>query len=525
MKNIWLLTKVQLRTALDFQVSSKKSKGNQTTFLLGSSLIALLFVVIAFIYSYAIGTTLNMVGLLDRLPQLAMAITSFITLFTSIYKVKGILFGFKDYDLIMSLPVKTSYIVVSRFLLLYIVNMVISLIILIPATIVYGILANPPLWFYLLNTIGIFMIPFIPMVLGYVIGLIIFLVSSRFRGSNYISILFSMLVLTAIMLLSLNTNNTMVNMSSSLTDSIDGIYFLAKWFYLGVVKGSISYFILFILITCAIFGLFSYIIGVNFKKINTVMAAHNTKGNYKIRNIRRGSPLYALYVKELKRYVSSSLYVLNTGAGLLMLTIGTIAIIFLQPEEIASIIEIPGAADQLGAVLPLLIAFMVSMVYISACSISLEGSHLWILKSSPILPKTIFLSKILVNISMTIPVIILNAVILIIALKINFIDSVFLFLIPIAYTCFSAVLGLLINLKLPNLNWTTEVVVIKQSASSMISSLSSFFTVGIPFVIFIILGFENYRLIYSGVLIVIALLTYLLYHYIGKEGSRIFKEL
>ncbi len=527
MKNVWLLTKVQLRTALDFQVTSKKGRMKQSTFVLGSSLIGLLFMFMAFMYSYGIGLTLNMIGMIDRLPQLAMAITSFITLFTSIYKVKGILFGFKDYDLIMALPIKTSLVVISRFLLLYIVNMVITLIVLVPATIAYGILANPPILFYILNILTMFFIPFVPMIIGYVIGLLIFLASSRFRGSNFISILFSMVVLTGIVLLSLNVNSSSqaADMSSGLSDGINRIYFLARWYHLGVVYGNLGYLALFILTTCLLFALFSYIIGTNFKAINTAMSAHYTKGNYKINNIKTGSPLKALYIKELKRYFSSSLYVLNTGAGLLMLTIGTIATIFLKPDEIAALIEIPGAAKQLGAVFPLLIAFMVSMTYVSACSISLEGSHLWILKSSPILPKTIFLSKILVNLTMTVPAIFINGTILIFALKLNFFESIFLFLIPTAYTCFSSLFGLLINLKLPNLTWTTEVVVIKQSASSMISSLSSFFTVGIAFVVLIVFGFENYIWVNGGIVIVVTVLTYLLYQYVNKIGSKIFKDL
>ena len=47
----------------------------------------------------------------------------------------------------------------------------------------------------------------------------------------------------------------------------------------------------------------------------------------------------------------------------------------------------------------------------------------------------------------------------------------------IIFVCFCAVIGLICNLKIPNLNWTSEAVVIKQSASVLVSMLVNLGTI------------------------------------------------
>lgn len=522
MKKIWLLTKVQLRTALDFNSWAKKGSKSSTFFFAVGGLFGMLLMFLSFLYTLGIGYALKMSGLLSFLPEFIMAIVSIITLATSIYKVKGILFGFKDYDLIMALPVKTSQIVISRFLLLYIVNLVITTIVILPASIAYGILAFPSPLFYILTLINMFFLPLVPMVISYFIGLGIAIVSQRFKYSNFISIILTIGLIVGILFLSfmVDSPEKMGDLGEAFSRSIDRIYFLAKWYYYGVVEYNILYVFLFIGVSVLIFSCFTYITGKNFKKINTVMNSVYTKGNYKLSAMKQGTPLKALYKKELKRYFSSSLYVLNTAAGLVMVTIGTIASAFVSKEQLAALLDMPGAAEQLGGILPLGISFMVVMTYITGCSISLEGSNLWILKTSPVTEKIIFLSKIFVNLTITIPVIILNGIILILTLRLPLVEGILLILLPIGYSVMSSILGLIINLHFPNLKWTSETTVIKQSVTSLICIFSGFFTVGVPFGILMANNFENILFINGITLLSICVLSLGLYQYLIRYGSK-----
>lgn len=526
MKKIWLITKVQLRATLDLNIN-KKIKHKSNSFVIFSIVTGLLLMVTSFAYFYGIGMTLNMFGMIDVLPELVMAIISMVTLMTSVYKVKGILFGFKDYDLLMALPIKTSSIVISRFLILYIVNLIVTFIILIPSMVVYGALGNPTLWFYITNIIALIMIPLVPMVIAYIIGLLIALITQRFMSSNIINVIFSVVTISIIMILSFGMNDTkqINDFSTSITEGIDKTYFLARWYNLGFVEGKVEYLLLFTLSSLLIFGIFALVVGKKFKSINTYMNSNHTKSNYKMESLKQGSPLLALYKKEMKRFFSSSLYMMNTAVGIVMLTLGAIATVVLKPDQLVQLLDIPGAADQLGAIFPLGISLFIAMTYITACSISLEGSHLWVLKSLPISTRTIFLSKILVSLTITMPAIVINGILIMIALRLNFIEGLLLIILPSAYAIFTAILGLIINLMFPKLSWSTETTVIKQSAASMIAMLASFLVVGLPFVVLTISGMKNSFYVNGGTAVVVLLLSFVCYQYLLKGGSKRFSKL
>lgn len=529
MKNIWLLTKVQLGTALDFNIISKKAhvKKKSSAIYIALVIFSLFLAGVSFFYSYAIGTTLNMIGVIELLPEMLMAVTCIITLITTIYKVKGTLFGFKDYDIVMSLPVKTSEIVASRLVLLYIINIVFTLIIMIPNSIAYGILANASPVFYLISTILIFFIPLVPIIVATIIGTIIAVIAAKFKHSNMVNLIIMFAVLIGIFIFSssINSEQKLGELSASITKMIDGIYPLAKMYRLAVCELDIISIIVFLVISILAFSLFSSVVGMKFKVINSIMSANFTKGNYKVGNLEQTSPLMALYRKEIKRYFSSSLYVMNTAVGIVMMTIGSIATLFMSPETLAQVLEAPGLDKYLSIAAPLFLSMCVAMTYVTACSISLEGKNLWIIKTSPVSVKTIFHSKIAVNLTITIPPIILDSIIIGLGLKLTLIEFLILLIMPIVYAFFAAILGLIINLKFPNLKWTTEVTVIKQSAASTIAMFSGMLAVGLPIVLLFVLSSINPTIIIGVITVVITLLTIVLYKYLIEKGSKALQSL
>ncbi len=531
MKNIWLLVKVQLGSILDFSFISKNNKSNK----LGSrrlyySLGIFLFLflsVASFLYSYAIGTTLNLVGMLELLPEFMMAITCVITIITTIYKVKGTVFGFKDYDVTMSLPVTTSTIVASRLVLLYIINIIFAVIVILPANLVYGILSKPSPVYYFLSILLVFFVPLVPMVVATVIGTGIAVIASKFRHSNLLNLIISITFLSGVMIASFqvpDSDEVMGEMSAALTNQVDNLYPLARMYRTALCNYNISSIVLFIGISLLVFLLYSQIVGILFKGINSSMVANRTKANYKIGQLEQGSPLKALFHKELKRYFSSSLYVMNTGFGIIMMTIAAIALLFLSPESLAQILEIPQGAKFLTSILPIVVTMCVSMSCITAISISLEGKNLWILKSSPVSPKTIFNSKIAVNLLITIPAIFINGILITIGIGLQWTDLLILLAMPTAYAFFIAISGLIINLKLPKLDWTTEVTVIKQSAAVLVSMFIGFIFVVIPAILIFTLPVNP--LVINGVAtVVVALLSVLLYRYLTTKGEKLFSAL
>lgn len=530
MKQIWLLTKIQLHTAFDFNLTMKSRKivkKKNYTFRIALLIFVVLMAVTSFIYSYSIGTTLKLIGMLYLLPELMMAVTSVVTFMTTIYKVKGTLFGFKDYDMIMSLPVKESVIVISRFILLYSINITFTLIIMLPAAVAYGILSAANPLFYAASLLTVLFIPVIPMIAAAVMGTLITIIASRFRHSNLFNLIITFAFLGGFMIFGfrMDSEEALGQMSSVLTKQIDRIYPLAAMYRRAVCELNPYSMLTFLFISGIALMVFAYFVGIKFKAINTGIAANRTKSNYKIGALKQGSPFKALYQKELKRFFSSSLYIMNTAFGIVMMTIGALATLFLSPEKLAQILEIPQMSSMAGALSPLIVSMCVSMTFITACSISLEGRNLWILKTSPVSIKTIFLSKIAVNLTITLPAVFLNGILIAVGLKLAIDDIIVLFLMPVVYAAFTAVSGLVINLLLPKLDWTSEVSVIKQSAASMIATFGGIAVVALPIVL--LLGLSDIKPVYinAASTVVIALMTCFLYHYLNTKGEKLFQSL
>lgn len=480
MKKIMKLLSVQLWAVLGDMLSIGNSKKKSKVLYLGVLFFTLVMSTVSFFYCFAIGSVLRMFNSLDILPSMMMAVACLIILMTTIFKVKGTIFGFRDYDMVMSLPVSTGAIVACRLIILYSFNFLFVIILTIPMMIAYGILANPGPAFYIICLIVMFFIPLVPIVLASVLGTLIAYAASKFRYHNLLNIIFSLGLLVVVVGLSFTVQDDaqeLVDIGKEITSQVSSIYPLAQMYTDAVVYYDIPALLLFIGISIAAFLLYTFAVKLVFKKINTVMLTGRAGSKFKMKELKISSPFLALYKKELKRYFSSSLYVLNTGFGIVMLTVASIALIFIDLEKIL------GEAQAVNAFvynMPLLISFCVIMTYTAASSISLEGKNLWIIKSMPIEPKIIYFSKIAVNLTIIAPAL-LDAVIIGFVFKMDALQILILLLITIACAIFTSLFGLFINIMLPNFKWTTEVVVIKQSAAAMVSIFGAMAYVGVQF--------------------------------------------
>lgn len=530
MKQILTLTKMQLGSALDFLKifgGKDKNKKKNTAPLLILAGAGILFGVMSGIYSYSYGEALAIYGLTRLLPGIMMAVVCVIMLATSIYKVKGTLFGFGDYDIVMSFPIATSKVVASRLLLLYIINFFFTAVLMIPNYIAYGLLVKPSVIFYILAAISLFFIPLVPIIAASIIGVLIAMASARFKHSNVINLLLMILLFcgTMVFSFSIQSDEQLIEMSSNFTKIVDQIYPLAEMYIKGIVDYDAVSYLGFILISIAAFVIYAVVIGKIFKRMNTSITSIKTKSNYRFTKQEQSSPFYALLKKEVKRVFSSSTYMMNSCIGVLMMTIGTIAIVVVKPEAVMQYLNIPGASDVFGALLPFAFSMLTATVFASACSISLEGQNLWIIKSAPVPISTIFNSKIALNLVISLPFILLDSIILGIALKISFIQWIALIIIPALYSYVFSIFGLIVNLKFPLLNWTNETVVVKQSASAMITMFSGMIFSAVPIACLMLIEGINIELLYVCVIVVLIVVSLILQAYLNKRGRKLFVEL
>jgi ABC-2 type transport system permease protein len=306
----------------------------------------------------------------------------------------------------------------------------------------------------------------------------------------------------------------MVNISKAMTAQINHLYPLAGLYSASVIHYDIRAFIIFIIISAAAFLIYTLVVDKVFKKMNTIIMTGSSRSNYKMRSLKTSSPFKALYIKELKRFFASSLYVINTGFGIVMLTLAAIAVFFVDLDKVLGSQEV---VDMVVRMSPVFIAFCTIMTCTTMVSISLEGKSFWIMKSLPIDPKTVYYAKIAVNLTVIAPAVI-DVILLGIALKMDFLQILVVLLILAACAVFISFYGLLMNLLMPNFSWTSETVVIKNSASTLVTVFSAIAYVAVPLILMAIIPSSIIAcLIYFTLTILLDVLLYVALMTYGKK--------
>lgn len=526
MNNIVLLLKLQLLDLLGInKILNSKNKKDFFKFLSLVFIFVVSFIAIigySYMSSFSIASLLEILNAIEVYPAVMLIFTTFITLSATVYKVSGLLFGSKDFDFLMSLPIKTSYIIASKVIFLNLFNIFFTFVIMIPAGIVYAIKTSPAYEFYIFYFIALLFVPLIPIILASAIGFFISFISSRFKRANIINIVLSFVLMTGIIYI---TSNPSYLGNFSNLNNLNKIYPLTGYFSNAVVKYDLTSLLLFVGISTVIFIIFVVIISSKFKNINTALTSKKVVSNYKIREIKVSSQFQALYKKELRRYFSSAIYVLNTAFGVVALIILSFGSLIMGFDKIGMILEIPNLSVIINEVAPMAVSIFIAISCTTACSVSFEGSNLWIAKTMPIKTETVLFSKVAVNLTILIPAALIGSTTVSIILKLDLVRIILLYITPLNYAFFISFAGLIVNLKLPKLNWVTEASVVKQSSATLSAMIISIVSVVVP--IFIMVKFTEFKgyVVMLSINIILVLINVILYRYIQTKGVKMFNSL
>lgn len=508
-----------------FLYEKDKNKKNKTVLL---AISMTLVVIMLALYCFGMGYGLGSIGLTEIIPGYAFTITSLLIMFFTLFKASGILFAFKDYDMLMALPVQTTTVITSRFLLMYGLNVLFSLVVMIPMGVAYSLWAHPHMLFYPIWLISIFVTPLVPMTIATVLGSIISAISSRFKHTNVVSILLSFVLTIGLMgaIMSAGTMTSsqiniqqIASLSTMLSQKMKQLYPLAIIFEKAVCQYNLGAFLTFVVISVMWYYVFVKIVSMKYKAINTGLTTHQPKSNYKLQSLKVTSPFMALFQKEIKRFFSSYLYVLNVGIGSVLLMAASIACFIIGMDKMQQLIGMSIKSSSIISFIPFVISASLSMTCTTAVSLSLEGKNLWILQSSPIDAATIYKSKMAVNVIILLPISLLSSLLMSLCLKSDIMLTLWMFVTPLAYVAFTSAWGIFVNLKLPNFTWESEVTVIKQSMASMLGMLGGMLFGMIPIGILLLLpGIDRNLLTGVITLVVVGITSFL---YIKVRGTKL----
>ena len=490
-KNLsWLLAKNRLIEQLGWNVfryeKDRRKRNSKIAVAVAIGMVLLMII------SYCGGVAYGYVylGMTDLIPSIAIFISSVLTLTFSLFKSNGEFFNFSDYDLVMSLPIAVRTIISSRFLNMYIWNTFIAFLVMFPMGMTYLFFEQPNFITYLFWFVSIFLVSLIPTVIASVFGTVVTAISSKFKYTNAVSTVLSigLVVVFLIYLMTASTANfgfgelvdfqtgtintdAFSNLAPFVSDRLNQLYLPTKLFKEAVVDGKLLSFLVFVVISVGLYFLFLQLLSIKYKQINTALSSHSSKGNYKIGVLRQSGIVLALYKKTLMRILKSTVAATNLLIGCVMAILLAVSTLLIGPEKIVQSLE-------LGEYFPILknsagyvIAAMVSMTNTATISLALEGKNVWLIKSLPISPKTLYDSYLLTNLTFTIPTSIVCSLLFSISLKTSFIETILIIVTPLSFLLFTAVGGIFIGNRMAYYDWQDETQLIKQSMMSLIGML------------------------------------------------------
>lgn len=525
MRELWILTKLQLSSLfginqiLHMKNSEEKKQGKRALGTLFAMVFALGY--FSVLYSIMMAEGFSAIGMLPSLLGIMALASSALILMFSIFETKGVLFGFGDYDIVMSWPVSTRAVAASRVVGMYANNFIYGLLLLLPAGIVYAIKAGPEWWFYPLYLALMLLLPALPTIVGALLGTVLTIATARAKKSTLVGILAQLALVVGIMVLSMRTSMSLTD-PSKLADSagafsamISSIYPPAQWFQDALTAGTPLSALWLLLLSAASISILLLWLGKSFVAINSRIKSKPRGETFVMRRQVRSGQMTALFRRERARYFSSSLYVVNTAFSYIMLLAAGIALL-VKAEEVASFLEIPEMAT-LYSIIPFVLAWIVSMGTTTAASISMEGKSLWIIKSMPIRARDWLTAKLAVTLLLAIPSILITSTLIVIGLKPNLVDALWLYLAPLAYSVAFGVFGLWLNIRMPRMDWKNEAEVVKQGGSVMVCVFSG---MGAAFVPGLATAITGSALVLPITLALILSLTLWMWRSLVRSGER-----
>ncbi|MGL4346344.1 MAG: hypothetical protein ACRCTE_14185 [Cellulosilyticaceae bacterium] len=509
--------------------NNKKEQKKYASILLLSILGIMMGLAYWTVYCYIIDENMRTMGINSGLLAVVFAVVGIICLTTTVYKGTGILFNSEDFSIVMPLPIKMSEMVTAKLTTLYLSNLIFVLGLMLPAMGIYVWREQPGILFYIYGMITLLVAPIIPMIIATAIGMLISIVSARFKRHNLISIVLMIAVFIGIMLFIFRIGNMgesdLTQMVKMGAEVMGKIYPMTPLFIRAVCEYSLLDLLGLVLISLGCFGVFVGVIGANFQRIHTLMNTSRTTHNYRLTKLQTTSPIKALYKREIRRYIASPNYVMNTGVGMLMLLIMVGVLVFQKANVEQLMMQIPEVARVVPILVCLMIAIAVVMTDTTAISISLEGKYFEMLKGYPVSIMQIFVSKMMVNWTVTVPVIAVVIPIMGIVCHMSWLQIVMSYLFVGAYAVLGPLFGIIINLILPKLEWDNEITVIKQSMASLLGVLGAIPLVLLSGVGILLVDVMDPSMILLLLAAIVGVLDIVLYRLLKTWGVRKFYEL
>jgi len=507
------------------ELFSSFSKKNNRKPYITLIILGVLFFGLSIFYTLGMDVILKEVNGQQYLPLLFASVALVFVVFTTIFRAQMVLFSNKDHNILTPLPISKKTIISAKLLMFYLQELVYSVILFLPALVMYSISHISFLFFGL---ILLLIIPLIGVLVSSVIGFLISFLVNRFKVAKIISTILYIGLFVGIIVLSfsLNMNGSGDEDPTIFLEAIEKMrgFFLFDWIYRGFINNEWFYFLLLVGISLisAIIVIFLY--AKFYEAFYAMLNRSFSRSKYNRKEVKSKSVISSIISKDLKLLFSVPLILLNSFSGGLVGVIMTTFVV-INFNNITVPPEAELIVDMIKGASPMIICFFCAMMAITTMAISLEKDSFWLIKTLPIRKKDYYMAKLIENQIFNGVFALISSLIIIFVIPMNVLDIINLIIYPQLYIFALGLFGLVVNLKHPRLHWSSFNE-IKNSASIMIYTFSEMLIalvlIGI-FITFYLVANALIAIIVSLLLIILFIL--IMIQVLNKEGKKWFDEI
>ena len=447
--------------------------------------------------------------------------------FGSVFSTYSSLYLAKDNDFLLSMPIPVRTIIVSRLLSVYLMGAVYVSAVMLPTLAVYWVMAGPTFARIVCGLLLFVIITVIVLMLSVLLGWVVAKISVKLKNRSFITVLIALLFMGAYYFFYFKAREViedLVKNAAVYGEKVKAVYPLYLFGRVG--EGDWLATAVYAAVSAVLFVLVWLLISRSFIKIATATGAV-VKTRYVEKRAKEKSAFRAFLGKEFKRFTSSPNYMLNCGLGIIFIVAAGAALLIFG-RVLTSTLDATFLA--LSGFTPVLLAaglcMMATMVDTAAPSVSLEGKSIWIPQSLPVDPKVPLRAKAMTQFLLTAVPMLFASVCAAIVVNEAWWVRILLVLSALAYSLFNALFCTFLNLKMPLLDWTSELVPIKQSGAVTVALFANWGIVGAFGALYLLAGLFIGPGLYLGIFTgIFLLLSLILSRWIGRKGAEIFKTL
>lgn len=503
-------------------ISFGRSKTKKLSVALVVGLVVALFVYLSVVYNISMAGLFASLGVAELLFGVLGVLAVVLCAVLQANGAKDMLFGTKDMDVLLALPVRPVQLLGARLAALYTESLLLVAACMLPTLGFYWVYAGFSVMACLRLLFACLLLACLPVALSLVLGYLLAWVASVTTHKALFENIMYFGVIGLLVVVSFAFPRAMETVTEI---SGEGLYVLlggqlppAVWLARFVGKGAFVPLLKLLLLCVVPLVALAAFCSLRYLYILAGLTSHAAKSDYTLGALQKQSLKKALLKKEIKRYLNTPIWLFNTSFGLLLLLgCGVASLAFGgQAKALLQQMQLPNLP--MLQLVALLLAFSLGLTNITAASISLEGKQMQLLRSLPIKERDILAAKLGFHLMLALPVGVVSALLLCIGLRLGVYAGVVLCVASVLLNWFVAASGLVCNLHFPKMDAASDTVVVKQSASLVVALLLAVLAL-------VLLGFVWAKLGEVVCLAVLLGFCLIAQGYLGKNGTKLLRNI